>query len=207
MIKAVIFDLDGVLVDAKDWHYEALNRALELFGMEISRSDHLMTFDGLPTRKKLEMLSRDRGLPTALHEFINQLKQQYTIEEIYKQCRPVFSIEYAVSHLQADGMKLAVCSNSIRKSVEVMLERSMILDFFDLLLSNEDVTNPKPSPEMYNLCVERLCIDPLEALIVEDNPVGIEAATRSGAHVFAVEEVSDVTYQAIKNKIRRIDGC
>jgi beta-phosphoglucomutase len=53
MIKAVVFDMDGVLIEAKDWHYEALNRALKLFGYEISRYEHLTTFDGLPTRRKL----------------------------------------------------------------------------------------------------------------------------------------------------------
>ena len=56
-IKAVLFDMDGVLIDAKDWHYEALNKALGLFGMEINRYDHLNTFDGLPTKVKLQMLS------------------------------------------------------------------------------------------------------------------------------------------------------
>ena len=69
MIKAVIFDMDGVLIDAREWHYEALNRALRLFGMEISRTDHLTTFDGLPTRRKLEMLSSTNGLPVELHGF------------------------------------------------------------------------------------------------------------------------------------------
>lgn len=64
-IKAIFFDMDGVLIDAKEWHYEALNRALELFGMPISQVDHLTTFDGLPTRKKLEMLTLGRGLPRA----------------------------------------------------------------------------------------------------------------------------------------------
>lgn len=204
MIKAVIFDLDGVLVDAKDWHFTALNRALAHFGMEISRAEHLMSFDGLPTSKKLELLSRDRGLPMALHEFINELKQQYTIEEIYKQCRPVFSIEYAVSHLKGDNLKLAVCSNSIRKSVEVMLERSMILEYFDTFLSNQDVSEAKPAPEMYIKCMAHLAVTPEETLIIEDNPVGIEAAEASGAHVLRVERVSDVTYQAISEQIREI---
>ena len=81
-IKAILFDMDGVLIEAKEWHFEALNRALDLFGMAISRVDHLSTFDGLPTRKKLELLSVDRGLPSELHEFINELKQKYTMELI-----------------------------------------------------------------------------------------------------------------------------
>ena len=55
MIKAIIFDMDGVLIDAKEWHYEALNNALQLFGYKISREDHLATFDGLPTREKLRL--------------------------------------------------------------------------------------------------------------------------------------------------------
>jgi beta-phosphoglucomutase len=98
-IKAVIFDMDGVLIEAKDWHYEALNKALRLFGMEISRYNHLVTYDGLPTRKKLEMLSKEQGLPIQLHEFINQMKQQYTMELIQSQCKPRFHHEYALSRL------------------------------------------------------------------------------------------------------------
>ena len=65
-IKAVLFDMDGVLVEAKDWHYEAFNKALDVFGLPISRSEHLSLYDGLPTRKKLEMLTEKKGLPTQL---------------------------------------------------------------------------------------------------------------------------------------------
>ena len=92
-IKAVIFDMDGVLIDAKDWHYEALNRALELFGYTISRYDHLVTYDGLPTRKKLEMLTKERDLPKELHSFINEMKQQFMthFEQINENFKTVFA--------------------------------------------------------------------------------------------------------------------
>lgn len=66
-IKAVIFDMDGVLIDAKEWHYEALNKALALFGFAISRQEHLDSYDGLPTRKKLEMLSSEKEPTKGLH--------------------------------------------------------------------------------------------------------------------------------------------
>ena len=82
LIKAVIFDMDGVLIDAKDWHFDSLNKELGLFGSEISRYDHLVTFDGLPTKKKLEMLSIEGRLPLKLHDFINELKQEYTWEMV-----------------------------------------------------------------------------------------------------------------------------
>ena len=85
MIKAVIFDMDGVLIEAKDWHYEALNRALRLFGFEISRYDHQTTFDGLPTKRKLQILSTVDNLPEQLHDFINDMKQRYTMEIVNAQ--------------------------------------------------------------------------------------------------------------------------
>ena len=93
MIRCILFDLDGTLVQAKDWHYEALNKALRLFGYEISRYDHLVTYDGLPTREKLKMLSAERGLPLALHAFINEMKQKYTLDHIFNQCKPMFHHE------------------------------------------------------------------------------------------------------------------
>ena len=140
-IKAVVFDMDGVLIEAKDWHYEALNRALKLFGVEISKYDHLVTYDGLPTLKKLEMLSLERGLPEELHQFINDIKQIYTMEIVHAKCKPLFSHEYALSRLSSEGYRLAVASNSIRKSIEVMMEKAALDKYLDFYLSNQDVTN------------------------------------------------------------------
>lgn len=198
--------MDGVLIDAKEWHYEALNKALGLFGMEISRYDHLVTFDGLPTRKKLEMLSKERNLPIALHGFINELKQQYTMEIIYQHCKPVFHHQYALSKLAADGYKLSVCSNSIKKTMELMLEKSGLNTYLEFYLSNQDVVKSKPDPEMYNTAIKRLKLKPVECLIVEDNEHGIKAAIDSGAHVMKVAGTDDVTYTSIQQKIKHISG-
>ena len=169
-IKAVIFDMDGVLIDAKDWHYEALNRALGLFGMEISRYDHLVTYDGLPTRKKLEMLTLERGLPAALHGFLNDLKQAYTMEITAIRCRPTFHHQYVLSQLRQSGYRVAVCSNSVRASIDLMMQKSALMEYLDFFLSNQDVVNGKPDPEMYNKAIQRLGLNPHECLIVEDNP-------------------------------------
>lgn len=203
-IKAVLFDMDGVLIDAKEWHYEALNKALSLFGMEISRYDHLVTYDGLPTRRKLEMLTLERGLPLQLHAFINEIKQQYTLNEVQQKCKPVFVHEYALSRLKADGMLMAVCSNSIRKTVEIMLEKAMIIQNFDILFSNQDVAKGKPDPEMYVTCMKKLGVEPHETLILEDNEHGIKAAIDSGAHLLEVQSVYDVTYFNIMKRIESI---
>ena len=200
-LKAIIFDMDGVLIEAKDWHYEALNKALGLFGLEISRYDHLVTYDGLPTRKKLEMLSLERGLPKGLHQFINSLKQQYTMEIVYSQCKPRFYHEYALSKLKNEGYRMAVCSNSIRHTIEVMLQKATLNEYLEFYLSNQDVKNGKPDPEMYNKAIERLGLKPKECMIIEDNENGIKAARASGANVMIVDSVKDVNYFNIKEHI------
>lgn len=201
MIRGVVFDMDGVLIDAKDWHFEALNRALALFGHTITRHEHLTSFDGLPTKRKLEMLSLDRGLPRALHGFLNEMKQRYTMELVHARCRPRFAHEYALSRLKAQGMKLAVASNSIRHTIEVMMRMAELAPYLDLMLSNEDVAKAKPDPEIYTLAMRRLGLAPHETLVVEDNENGIRAARDSGAHVMVVREVEDVTLPAIQARI------
>ncbi len=204
-IKAIIFDMDGVLIEAKDWHYSALNRALNLFGMEISRYDHLVTYDGLPTRHKLKMLSRERRLPCALHNFINEMKQQYTMEIVYAACKPTFFHQYALSKLKNDGYKTAVCSNSIRSTVEIMMEKSALSQYFDFYLSNQDVENCKPHPEMYNKAIAKLGLTPTECMIIEDNENGIKAARASGAWVMTVNSVEDVNYENIGRHIQTFE--
>ncbi|HAH71439.1 MAG TPA: HAD family hydrolase [Succinivibrionaceae bacterium] len=205
-IKAVIFDMDGVLIDAKEWHYEALNKALRLFGFEISRYDHLVTFDGLPTSKKLEILTLQRGLPRGLHQFINQMKQIYTMEYVYLKCKPKFVHEYALSKLKSEGYGLAVASNSIRHSVDVMMEKADLKKYLDFFLSNEDVKKPKPDPEIYLTAIKRFNLKPEECLIVEDNFNGIKAAEASGAGVLKVNTVYDVNFLNIKNRIVELEG-
>ncbi|MFM7535652.1 MAG: HAD family hydrolase [Acidimicrobiales bacterium] len=206
MIRAVVFDMDGVLIDARDWHYEALNRALGHFGFAISRFDHLVTYDGLPTRQKLEMLSRERGLPRSLHGFLNELKQAYTMEIVHARCKPRFQHEFALSRLHAQGYRLAVASNSVQRTVDVMMERAGLSRYLEFTTSNEHVARGKPAPDIYLFTFERLGVAPHEVLVVEDNENGIRAATDAGAHVFVVSEPADVTYDRIRVELDLLDG-
>lgn len=206
MVKAILFDMDGVLIDAKDWHYEALNKALGLFGIEISRYDHLHTFDGLPTNVKLKMLSKQYYLPEQLHDFVNQMKQQYTAQMIHEKCHPMFHHEYALSKLHNEGYKIAVCSNSIRSTIKLMMEKAMLTNYLDLIVSNEDVKKAKPDPEMYQTAIKKFGLRPDECIVVEDNPNGIAAGKASGASVLEVSTVYDVNYENIKRLIYRVNG-
>lgn len=204
MIRAIIFDMDGVLVDAEDWHYEALNRALGLFGYEISRYNHLTTYNGLTTKKKLEMLSIECDLPRELHTFINEMKQIYTMEIVHAKCKPRFIHQYALSTLKSMNYTLALASNSIRPTVEVMMKKVRLDDYLDLMISASDVTRSKPDPEIYLTAINKLGVAPDECLVVEDNDIGIKSAHAAGAHVLKVNSVLDVNLENILTSIREI---
>lgn len=205
-IRAVLFDMDGVLIDAKEWHYEALNQALELFGLGISRYDHVHTFDGLPTRVKLEMISKRFFLPAELHPLINSLKQKFTMQLIHERCKPMFHHEYALSKLHGAGFRIAVCSNSMRATIEMMMEKADLLRFLDLIIGNEEVQKTKPDPEIYLTAIRHFGLKPDECLVVEDNPNGIAAGRASGAFVLPVSSVYDVNYDNISAAIARCEG-
>ena len=128
MIKAVLFDLDGVLVDAIEWHYEALNKALSLFGHGIDRQSHLSFYNGLPTKVKLDHLTKERGLPKSLHNIIYEMKQIYTTDFINKCCRPDFQKQLLFKALKKRGLKIGVCSNSIRETLQLMLKKSNLIE-------------------------------------------------------------------------------
>lgn len=199
--------MDGVLIDAKDWHYEALNRALDHFGYTpISRNDHLSKFDGLSTKKKLKMHFQTKDLSDEEHEKIDQKKQELTFALVEEKCLPYSPHVEMLKRLKGEGYKLAVCSNSIKKTVEMMLSKSGIIGYFDFYLSNQDVKNSKPDPEIYNKAINQMGLTPDDVLICEDNVRGIESALKSGSFVLEIGTIFDVNYNNVRNAINKIES-
>lgn len=192
MIKAIIFDLDGVLIDATQWHFEALNDALKLFGFEISPEEHSSTYNGLPTSEKLKMLSLQKGLPLGLHEIIRSMKRKFTDDKVLQLCRPSHEKQILLTNLKNKGYKLACCSNAQKYSVQNMLKCAQIDHLFDAIIGNDEGFKPKPAPDIYLAAFKALKVKPSEAVVVEDAVHGIEAAKTSGAKVMAVRGYEDV---------------
>jgi HAD superfamily hydrolase (TIGR01509 family) len=205
MIKLIIFDLDGVLVDAKELHYLALNKVLSAINpkFSISMDEHIVKYDGLPTKEKLKKLSKEKGLPTTLHNTIWNDKQTET-NNLAGSIKVNKDIHEILGNLKKDGYKLCVASNSIRESVQSFLSHANILDCFDFILSNQDVDHPKPSPEIYLKCMLYANCGPKETVILEDSVIGRSGAINSGAFVCGVKNPYDVTYKKITNFI---NGC
>jgi HAD superfamily hydrolase (TIGR01509 family) len=203
MTKLIIFDLDGVLVEAKQIHYDTLNQALREIDEKyvITETEHLSIYDGLKTTQKLELLTKNKELHPEFYDDIWYRKQHLTIEAI-SQLQPDIRLIEVFKELRNKGYKLACASNSIRRSVLVMLAKIGIIEYMDLIISNEDVKNSKPHPEMYWKAMSMMGVLPEETLIVEDSPHGLLAASRSRANVLRVDNPKDLVISKI---IRKLD--
>ncbi len=201
MIKFIVFDLDGVLVEAKSIHFDALNEALgEQYRIEWN--EHLGKYDGLKTNQKLELLTKEKGLPTELYKTIWEKKQKLTLEKL-SNLEPSQQLIDCMSQLVDEGYKLAVSSNSIRRTVLTVLSKLGIIQYFDIVLSNEDVITSKPHPEIYWKTMSMFGALPEQTLIIEDSPFGLLAASRSKASVMRVVSPKEITCINIKKHLNK----
>lgn len=192
-IKAIFFDLDGVLIDAVNWHKDAFNFTLEeLYGFKLTNKEHKETFNGLPTYNKLEILQKQKRIPknADLKDFYN-LKQYYTIELINKYCQFDYSKILLLAYLDQRDIYTICVTNCSRETSHLMLQKAGI--GVDYLLTNESVNKPKPCSEGYVIAHMMTQLNPDEVIIVEDSPKGIEAAKNTGAYVWQVQNPREVT--------------
>lgn len=203
----VIFDLDGVLVDTKELHYIALNRAIEeIAGSEykISHSEHLSTYDGLPTKTKLEMLTKIKGLLDTTHKKISDLKKKYTRDLLKEQIFPEPRLTEIFQWLNDNKCSVAIASNAIKETVEICINRLEIKNLVHFYMSNEDVNNQKPHPEIYwrSMIIDKQV--PQKTLIIEDSAIGRQAAYASGAHVWGLNNMKDLTLNNMKDRLEKM---
>ena len=202
MIKLIIFDLDGVLVDSKKLHFDALDKALSLVGEEyrISYQDHLTSYDGLSTNKKLKMLCETKNFPRNEIDNTWKVKQKITLKIIDD-----FTVDKRIQNifkeLKSEGFTIACATNSIRETAKLQIIRKGFMEYIDFLYSNQDVNNPKPNAEIYMRCMIKAGVSPDETVIIEDSHIGRKGAIRSGGVLCAVENPEDLSYNKIKKTI------
>jgi len=138
--------------------------------------------------------TRDEFMRMAGIEPTEALRKRYTMtyKNIYrvlieKLDEPISGVREFLERLAASGYRLAVVSSATRPEMEAVLENTRIRRFFDVLVSAEDVTHPKPSPEPYRRALELLSVQPDSAVAFEDSQTGIDSALAAGLDVFAVQ--------------------
>jgi len=202
MNKAVLFDLDGVLVDACDWHYKALNVALkQVSNYEISKEDHITTYNGLPTKRKLKILADVGVIRGSDMERISILKQELTVGIIEDFCIHSISKVSLMKMLKGADYKIGCVTNSVKKTAFLMLEKTGIIDYLDVIITNERCNFNKPHPEPFIQALVELRSPPQDSIIVEDSPKGLEAARLTGCRVLEVKNATEVTKELFKDKI------
>ena len=198
--RALLFDLDGTLIEMRDTHWRALNKALDRVCSHpgISYQDHLARFDGLPTKVKLDML----GIPQELREQVQWVKQRETLREIHKHCQPDWRLNAALNRLRKDGFFIGVVSNARRETCMAMFWKAKLGLYVKLLLSGDE-GKPKPHPDLY-LKAKTLLKCP--SMAIEDNHHGIAAAVAAGIPYMKVSGPQDISYESVMRNWNQLEA-
>jgi HAD superfamily hydrolase (TIGR01509 family) len=203
-IKSIIYDLDGVLISTYDWHYHSLNKALGDYGYFITKDEQKQLYEGLPTIEKLKILSKQKGLDCRHYDDIVEKKQKALgtyLENNLKKDNRVINLMESLRH---QGYNQILCSNTTDSTVNFVLEKMEINNYFSLVLTHKHIKHPKPNPEIYLKAIKLAKHRPRECLILEDSIHGLKAANSSGANVMIVKDVSEVNYENILCKIESL---
>ena len=202
MLRLVVFDMDGVLIDACEWHKNALNESLlEISNYKISEEDHIAHYNGLPTKVKLDKMVELGHISRQSVKEIYFSKQEKTKEIIRSQACVDESKIRLMEWLRDQGIYIACFTNSIHETAHMMLSKTGVMDFLELLVTNQDVNNPKPNPEGYYKALKHFDVYSSETMIVEDSPKGIQAALATGCKVMQVENATKVNIKNVKEFI------
>ena len=189
----MLFDLDGVLIEARPWHRQALNRALRDCSLPILTPEQEQDLEGLPTKVKLDRLR----VPEGTRDQIMDLKQSYTLRFLHEQAVPLPNVIETLDRLKLEGKRIGICSNAVRATVYAAMWRTGIVKYIDLVLSNEEARKPKPDPAIYLMALSCMHIPASEVVVVEDHPKGVAAARAAGIRVVQVKDPSEVSYRRL----------
>jgi len=206
-MKAFLFDLDGVLVDFAKLHMKTYIQAWNTINPEHSINElfHSQYLEALSTKTKIQKCNILLSIPNnSNNDTIFKLKQELTNKML--ETEPVYNFtKEAIQLVKDNGYKVAVCSNSIHSTILKSLERIDILSLVDCILSNEDVLESKPSPEIYKKAMELLHVSPDDCVIFEDSEVGKKAGRKalegSKGRLVEVVNAMDLTPGFIKSVI------
>lgn len=182
--KAVVFDMDGVLVDSEPVHFESTVRVMRRFGLPFTDADN-RRFIGSTDRVMFDVLKSTHALENPIEELIEMRKAIYL--DLIQNGALVWrdGIRDLVRELAESGHSLAVASSGLKRIIEYTLNRGEIRDHFLAVVSADDIPAPKPSPAIYLEAARRIGIDPAQCAAIEDTDVGVRAAKNAGMFVIA----------------------
>lgn len=194
MVKAVIFDFDGVISDSEPCHFTAVNMVLEKFGVQLTSDEYYASFLGCTDKALFESIGEKFNTDyenTPIEELVEQ-KAIFFEEIIRKADHLIEGIPQFIKMLKTGGIKIGIYSGATQDDIELMLEKSGFAEYFDVIVSADDVENGKPDPEGYLKALEQINkvsnakILPQQCVVIEDSHWGIAAAKKAGMRIIAV---------------------
>jgi beta-phosphoglucomutase family hydrolase len=174
MMKAVIFDLDGVIAETEHMHIQAEKQAMLKYGVKISE-DELHQYTGTTAKQMFTELIRKYKLNTTFDKILKE-KEKILFRLLEKDVRPTKGVIELLHELKQMKLKLGIASSAHERLIDYTLEKFEIKQLFDSVISAEDITHGKPNPEILLVCARKLKVNPAECLVVEDAKLGVEAA-------------------------------
>lgn len=187
MLKALLFDLDGTLIDSEYFHFECWNEILTPANAQLTYDDWLKNYAGVPLPTNAKKLIEKYGILTPFEEIVER-RENLTIERL--KTTDVNLMPFVLETLEffkEKGLTLALVTSSPRKDVEAIFERNGLAHFFKLIITRTEVTNSKPHPESYELCCELLGISKNECIVFEDTINGVKSAKAANLVCYAVQ--------------------
>ncbi|HYE69605.1 MAG TPA: HAD family phosphatase, partial [Anaerovoracaceae bacterium] len=172
MLKAVLFDMDGVIIDSEPMHYRLSKLYYSELGLDITDEEYY-TFVGLGDIEIFTRLIGKYGLKQNLDELVNTYQQRY-IDHLrsIKDEKPIRGVDVLIKDLHKRGIRLALGSSATRGNIEAVLEYFKLWDYFEVVVSGCEVERSKPFPDIYVKAAKKLAVDPSECIVIEDSSNG-----------------------------------
>jgi HAD superfamily hydrolase (TIGR01509 family) len=185
MHRAVLWDLDGTLVDSEEYHWRAWRDVMAGEGVELTYEQFLASF-GQRNDRILRGWLGDDAAPERIRQIGDAKEAEYRRLAETEGVAPLAGAAEWAHRLHADGWRQAIASSAPRLNVEVMLRALSLDPYFDAIVAAEDVTRGKPDPQVFQRAAARLAVPAERCIVVEDVAAGIEAARRAGMRSIGV---------------------
>ncbi len=194
MLRAVIFDFDGVITDSEILHFRAFNTVLAHHGFQLTKQEYYRDYLGLTDADCYKTLIAEGRLGIAEAQVPTLVQQKTRVFERLARTegRIIEGVREFLDMLSAAGIPTAICSGALRAEIELILDESKLRHYFDVIVSAEEVTRGKPDPQGFLLALKKLneswpeLIGPGCCIVIEDSHWGLQAAQAAGMHTVAV---------------------
>jgi len=194
MLKAVVFDFDGIIVDSEPLHYRAFQKVLEPMGAGFSWDEYIEKYMGFDDRDAFREAFRAAALPLTDHKLVELIELKASLfHEVASEGVAAYPGVIELIKAISGSFPLAICSGALRSDILPVLEMLSIQDCFDCIVTADDVMASKPDPASYLLSVDKLqllfpqhAITASATVAIEDTPAGISSAKGAGLRVLSV---------------------